>query len=370
MHTIESKNEAGRGSRRGFGRAAAAACALILLAGCLLAGCGKNGDAKAKVILTTGFENDEVFRIESASCRVPEVMVYLTNTQNQYEKVYGEQIWKTDLSGLTLEENVKDMVLAKIAQVKSMNLLAGEYQVELDKEEKALVGTAAKEYFSSLNEAEIAGMQITEDDIAVMYAEYALAQKVYDYIIRDINPEISDDEARTITVQHILIKTYSLSGSGERVPFTDESKAEAYGLAQEILKKAQEGEDFDSLIAAYNEDSKSTYSFGKGEMEESFETAAFNLGNGEISDLVETKYGYHIIKCLNTFNREETDANKIKIVEQRKKEVFSQQYDSYVASLNRKLNEDLWAHITFLRDGQIQTASFFDVYDKVLGGSL
>lgn len=358
------------GSRRGFGRAAAAACALLLLAGSLLSGCQKSGDAKAKVILTTGFENDEVFRIESASCRVPEVMVYLTNTQNQYEKVYGEQIWKTDLSGLTLEENVKDMVLAKIAQVKSMNLLAEEYQVELDKEEKALVGTAAKEYFSSLNETEIAGMQITEDDIAVMYAEYALAQKVYDYIIRDINPEISDDEARTITVQHILVKTYSLNGSGERVPFTDESKAEAYGLAQEILKKAQEGEDFDSLIAAYNEDGKSTYSFGKGEMEESFETAAFNLGNGEISDLVETKYGYHIIKCLNTFNREETDANKIKIVEQRKKEVFSQQYDSYVASLNRKLNEDLWTQITFLRDGQIQTASFFEVYDKVLGGSL
>lgn len=366
--TIRSQSP--KGICRTISGKAAVGCVMILLAGGLLSGCGKDNDAKTKVILTTGFESNEVFRIEGASCRVPEAMVYLTNTQNQYEKVFGEQIWKTNLSGLTLEENVKDMVLAKIAQVKSMNLLAQEYQVELDKEEQALVEVAAKEYYSSLNEAEISGMQITEADIAGMYAEYALAQKVYDYIIRDINPEISDDEARTITVQHILIKTYSLNGSGERVPFTDEAKAEAYARASEILQKAKAGEDFDSLVAAYNEDTKSTYSFGKGEMEDAFETASFNLGNGEISELVETKHGYHIIKCINTFNREETDANKIKIVEQRKKEVFSQQYDSFVASLNRNLNEELWGQIKFLRDSRIQTTSFFEVYDDILGGSL
>ena len=40
--------------------------------------------------------------------------------------------------------------------------------------------------------------------IESMYRDYALADKVYRQIISDINPEISDDEARTITVQHIL----------------------------------------------------------------------------------------------------------------------------------------------------------------------
>ena len=38
-----------------------------------------------------------------------------------------------------------------------------------------------------------------------------------EHLIADINPEISDDEARTITVQHILIKTYSLNEDGEKV---------------------------------------------------------------------------------------------------------------------------------------------------------
>ena len=63
-------------------------------------------------------------------------------------------------------------------------------------------------------------MGVTEETVTGLYAEYALANKVYQFIIRDINPEISDDEARTITVQHVLIKTYALDGTGKRIEYT------------------------------------------------------------------------------------------------------------------------------------------------------
>lgn len=340
--------------------AALAACAV------LLTGCG--GDSSTRVVFTTGFEKDEIFRIESMSCRTPEIMVYLTNTQNQYEKVYGSKIWSVDLNGVTLEENVKDRVLAKMAQVKSMNLLAKEHGVELDEEEKDAVKKAAEEYYGSLNETEKEKLQADQELIIKLYSEYALAEKVYYYIIKDINPEISDDEARTITVEQIMIKTYSLNGGGERVPYTQEAKSAAYAKAQEALSKAKAGEDFDALVSEYSEDERSTYSFGKGEMEESFETAAFNLGKDEISGIVECGDGYHIIKCLNTFNREETDANKVKIVEQRKKEVFGQEYNDFVDSLNKNLNENLWNQVTFLKDEGITTSDFFDIYNDRLSG--
>ena len=60
------------------------------------------------------------------------------------------------------------------------------------------------------------------------------------------------------------------------------------------------------------------------------EEAAFNLGTDEISGIVETEHGYHIIKCISTFDRDETDRNKIKIVEQRRKEVFNEEYSGFV----------------------------------------
>lgn len=330
----------------------------------LLAGCG-NREQELKVILTAGFARNEIFRIETMSCTLPEIMVYLTNTKDQYEAVYGSEIWETDLNGITLEENIKETVLAQLAQIKTMNLLANQHGVALDQEEQKAAQAAAAAYFSTLNETEISSLQVTEAIIQNMYQEYALANKVYRYIIKDINPEISDDEARTITVQHILLKTYTLDGTGKKIEYSEADKEEVYEQAKEVLKLARNGEnDFESLIMQYSEDEKGTYSFGKGEMEPVFEEAAFNLATGEISEIIETSFGYHIIKCMNTFNREETDANKIKIVEKRREEVFGQEYETFVKSLIRNLNEELWEKVSFLDDEAVNTSDFFEVYNR------
>ena len=312
-----------------------------------------------------GFKKDEIFRIETMSCTLPEVMVYLTNTQDQYESVYGEEIWKTHLDGVTLEESIKETVLAQLAQIKTMNLLAQQHGVSLEDGEREKAREAAGIYFGSLNETEREAMQVNEEIIEQLYGELALANKVYEFIIKDINPEISDDEARTITVQHIFFKTCSRDGTGEKIEYSEEEKENVRSRAREVLNLArEEGSDFEQLILTYSEDETGTRSFGKGEMEPEFEEAAFNLETGEISGLVQTGEGYHIIKCVSTFNREETDANKVKIVEKRRKEVFGQEYEAFVSSLTRNLNTELWQRVSFIRDSDVKTADFFEIYGR------
>lgn len=335
----------------------------ILLAGIVLVGCNKEQE-NMKVVLTTGFAKDEIFRIEELSCTKAEIMVYLTNMQNRYAKVYGEEILDTEIDGVTLEENVKETALANMAQIKAMTLLAAKHNVALTEEENSMVNEAAAEYYSSLNETEIIQMGVNEDTIISLYSEFALANKLYHYLIKDINPEISDDEARTITVEHILIKTYNLDEHGNKEAYSDYAKQQAKILAQEILKKAKAGEDFHMLADEYSEDKTLTYSFGKNEMEPGFEEAAFNLGTDEISELVETQFGYHIIKCISTFNKEVTDENKKKIVEERKEEVFGEEYDSFVSSLTRNLNKELWSTISFIHDKEVTTSNFFEIYNS------
>lgn len=334
---------------------------MIFLTGC--------SEKKTKIVLHTGFAKNEVFRIEEMSCSLPEMMMYLTTTQSRYEKVYGERIWDTNLEGVTLEENMKDMVLAQLSQIKAMNLLAIQEQVELSEEEKSKVKEAAEAFYETLSKEERRVLGVDKDLIERLYREYAIANKVYYHIIKDVNPEVSDDEARTITVDHILIKTYSLNENNEKVEYDSEKKHEAFLRAQEVLAKAQSGVSFDSLIATYNEDDQSQYSFRKGEMNIGFETTAFNLGKGEISDIVETEYGYHIIKCITTFNREETDANKNVIVEKKREEIFEDRYSQFAANLTKAVNEDLWEEISLVEDVEIDTSEFFDIYQEYLQGA-
>ncbi len=337
--------------------------AAVLTLGTLTA-CGAD-ESGTRVVFTTGFAKDEIFRIEDVSCTMAELMVYLTITQNQYENVYGEEIWNTALEEITLEENVKETVLAKIAQIKTMYLLAQEKGIVLQEDEEVRIEQAAEEYFNSLNDTEKEMLGVNRETIETLYLEYAMADKVYHQIIQDVNPEISDDEARTITVQHILIRTNRYDSAGNKVPYSDVAMKAAYEKACEVREMAVSGEyDFTELASKYSEDTNITYSFGKGDMEEIYETTAFQLETDEISRVIECENGYHIIKCVSTFNREETDANKLEIVEQRKKEVFGQEYDRFVETLVRNLNQELWDTVEFIHDEAVTTSDFFEVYEK------
>jgi foldase protein PrsA len=339
---------------------------IFLLMLCNIA-CSKEGEAP-EFVFATDFGAQEVFRIGEESCSLPEIMVYLTTTQNQYESVYGAQIWNVSLDGITIEDNIKENVLAKIAQIKTMALMAKEKKIDLTEAETALLGTAGEEYYQSLNPQEIELLGATPELILNMYSEYALADKVYQQIIASVNPEISDDEARMVTVQQIYIRTRSQGADGELVEYSVASKAEALDRASEIHEMATDGEhDFQELALSYSDSETMTTSFGKGEREKPIEDAAFILATDEVSPVIEALDGFYILKCINTLNREETDANKRKIVAQRKEAAFGQEYDTFVSGLVRLLNDKLWGQVTFIHDNQVTTTDFWEIYEKYMG---
>ncbi len=57
----------------------------------------------------------------------------------------------------------------------------------------------------------------------------------------------------------------------------------------------------------------------------------------------------------------------MKIVEQRRKEVFNEEYSGFVEGLTRSLNEELWDTVGFIEDAEVVTGSFFEVYQRVFG---
>ncbi len=71
--------------RKSWRKRAAVLLLWVVLSLGALASCGD------KVVFTTGLGKEDVFQIGGETCTVPEVMVYLTNTGNQYESVYGPE---------------------------------------------------------------------------------------------------------------------------------------------------------------------------------------------------------------------------------------------------------------------------------------
>ncbi len=335
----------------------------LLLVLCILAGCGEIKSA-GEIVLTTDFLPGEVFRIEKTSCFANELMVYLVNSENQYNTVFPEDIWMVPVDDQTVGDMYKESILARLAQIKAMNILAVQRGLVLSEEDEKKVKAAARDYYNNLTEDERVYLGCDLELIESLYHDFAMANCLYEDITADVNPEISDDEARTITVRTILIKTYSVDVAGNRIDYDEKDKYSALERIRTIKRRLSEGEQFEVLAADYNEDSKSEYSFGRGVMPENFEKAAFALANGEISDVVETEYGYHLIYCVNNFNQEETDNNKIAIVEKRKQEEFSNVYNEFVKTLTSNLNAPLWNSISYEIPDNVGTMSFFDIYDK------
>lgn len=100
----------------------------------------------------------------------------------------------------------------------------------------------------------------------------------------------------SIRASHILI-----SYAGIPRTTATRSKEEAQQLAQDLLARIKAGESFDELAQAYSDCPSSENQgdlsfFKKGRMVKPFEDAAFSLEPGGVSGIVETQFGYHIIK--------------------------------------------------------------------------
>jgi parvulin-like peptidyl-prolyl isomerase len=80
------------------------------------------------------------------------------------------------------------------------------------------------------------------------------------------------------------------------------SKEQARAIAEEVLRRAKAGEDFARLVVDYSDEpgagnrGGSLGRFGKGQMVGQFEAVAFKLKVHEISEIVETGFGYHVIQ--------------------------------------------------------------------------
>ena len=173
------------------------------------------------------------------------------------------------------------------------------------------------------------------EQLQYLVNNYLAQEYIYRVVVKDIN--VSEEELRKfysaneksfvapeqVRVRHILIRVSPGSSEGE--------KKKARENAEGLVKRLKAGEDFAKLAQEYSEDPGSRQNggdlgyFGKGQVVKPFEEAAFSLRPGRISDLVETQFGFHIIKmeerkkAMNRPFEEVKDAIKARLQDEQAK---------------------------------------------------
>ena len=218
-----------------------------------------------------GFAQDQVWVIDNGSVRVDK-----TEAKEIVKAlILSGQISQDQLSSAHIDKAIKDYVLYKsLAQEaeKTKNLRSAEFKKLLDLTQQRTISTVyLKNYIENIE---------LPDFEKAAHEEYVLNKQSY-------------KQAETVHAQHILIK------------FKDD-EVQAKKLAESVRKKLLTGKySFEDLAEEYSEDMSAKNNkgdlgyFTRGRMVPEFESAAFSLKIGEVSQLVKTQFGYHIIKVLD-----------------------------------------------------------------------
>jgi foldase protein PrsA len=196
----------------------------------------------------------------------------------------------------------------------SLNLLAEEadesMREEASKMREAQIGSMdnATDEQKAQFENVLEQLKITLEDLGDYFETRQLAfdvlnNRVDDTLIQEeFDRQKTEDEHSfiTATVSHILI-TINNPQTGEAV----RTKEEALKLAEEVKQKLDSGEDFAALAAEYSEDEGSKQNGGTYEDAQitawvpGFKEAAATLPLNEVSEPVETQFGYHVMKVTD-----------------------------------------------------------------------
>ena len=308
-------------------------------------------------VKTTSNEKDAAITAGNSVMTVGELTglvesIKLQMTQGLDEAALKE-FWETEKDGKKPEEFIKDqaveqatelVIIAEIAANNGITMTDQEVNAEISKNiPQDQIKQLAEEYKMSV------------DSFNAVNKKQMIAQKYVSSL--DGNPDMqpSDEALKTIfkekylKAQHILKMTVDQQTGA---PLPQEEKDKKKAEIEELLAKAkQPKQDFQTLMIENTEDTGTQqqpegYVFTEGVMVEEFYEAAVALKENEISDIVETTYGYHFIKRLPLDVDKEFDENRDAVVSQYKNDKITELLEELKPTIPTVKNDALISGIT------------------------
>lgn len=228
-------------------------------------------------LLFTTYSQAEI--VERVVARINNEIITLTELEEAYQQLKsalpeGERLpSRREL----LERMVENRLLLQEAKREGIKVSEGEVQENIERVKSTFLSEKA---FEMALENE--GIKI--EDLKKRYEEELMIKKLID---REVKPEV---EVTKKEIRDYYEKNKSRFREEEKVKIRH-ILFENYAQAEEVSKKVKSGIDFEEVA-------KGAYlgSFERGQLDRRIEEVAFNLKEGEISQIIKTESGYHIIK--------------------------------------------------------------------------
>lgn len=268
-----------------------------------------------------------------------EVSYYLRNTQYFYEMIYGsyygEDMWTmTNGGSKSMEAGVKENVLSKIYQIYVLDEKASELGIALTEEDQQKIETAVDEYLSGTVQKVLDAVGLDRDGLIELYRRNALANLVWEDAVKDVNTEVSEEEASQRKVTVIALSDSSTDFVAEE-------------MKDEVLAALKDGKTM-SEIAEEKNLTASPYTLGEGDYAESIGPTALALKEGEYEALhLEDSGVWYVIYCDSELDEAATETKKSSIVTERKAAAFEEAYKEWKATAPAfEVDEDVIALLT------------------------
>lgn len=206
---------------------------------------------------------------------------------------------ENDYTAEELDTQIRDTVMKSLKHYASISELAKNKKISLTSDDSAYIDELVNETISDYGSEEefqnaLREAYSTEDFFRYALELQQLETKLRSYMTSEATGELAADDA---TIENDVYKNFYRAKQVLIKNDNGKSKTQNLELANKILSDALSGENFDTLIEEYSEDTTGgDYCFTAGQLLEEFENAVSSISSGEIySEVVETEVGYHIV---------------------------------------------------------------------------
>lgn len=290
---------------------------VTIMIGLAMCGCGKVSKLKNGEDAVVKFEKLDSISVDSLYNSLKDrYAISLLIDMIDKEILFKEYKDKINNAEDYADEQVKNLKKNYDSEEELLNAINSYYGYSTLKEFKEYIEL---NYFRDLATTDYAKKQITDKEIESYY---------------------DSDIVGDIEASHILITVDVKDNATDKEKTKAEEKAKK--TAEEVIEKLNKGEDFTELAKKYSKDDSNKDKggalgkFNKGDMEETFENAAYALKVNEYTkEPIKTSYGYHIIKKTKEYDKKELKEVKDDIIK---------------ILADKKINEDKTISITALKE--------------------